>query len=160
GGSLLSHFEQCQIVHVTDGAPLELRDAQSSGFNTRRDYAQARREEAAEALSLAGISKNQIIELGVIDQQSSYQLVSLALRLSSLLHEIKPEIVLTQPYEGGHPDHDSTAFVVHAARQLLISERSTAPQIFEMTSYYQQNEKTIYSDFLWTEHCMPVTLKL
>jgi N-acetylglucosamine malate deacetylase 2 len=160
GGSLLSHFEWCKIVHLTDGAPTDMFDAQRTGFSSRRDYAQTRRDEAAEALSLAGIAKDQIIELGVIDQRASYELVGLARLLSGLFDELKPEIVFTHPYEGGHPDHDSSAFVVHAARRLLLNESATAPQIAEMTSYHQRDDKTIYSEFLNTEGCVPVTFEL
>ena len=41
-------------------------------------------------------------------------------------------MVLTHPYEGGHPDHDSTAFAVHAACALTPSP----PAIYEFTSYH------------------------
>jgi N-acetylglucosamine malate deacetylase 2 len=160
GGSLLSHFECCKIVHLTDGAPADMFDARRAGFSGRHDYAHARREEAAEALSLAGITKGQVIELGLTDQRASYELVGLARLLSRLFDEVKPEIVVTQPYEGGHPDHDSSAFVVHAARQLLLNESATAPQIVEMTSYHQRDDHTIYSDFLSSEGCVPVTFQL
>src|SRR5687768_15152635 len=85
GGSLLSHFEHCQVVHVTDGAPANKLYAQHAGFSTTFEYADARRAEAARALSLAGITEDQIIELGVTDQQLSYQLATVARRLSKLL---------------------------------------------------------------------------
>ena len=160
GGSLLSHFESCKIVHVTDGAPADMFDAQRAGFTSRRDYAVARCEEAATALSLAGITKNQIIELGVTDQRASHELVRLVRLLSELFDELKPEILVTHPYEGGHPDHDSSVFAVHAARQLLLSENATAPQIVEMTSYHQRDDETVYSEFLSSEGCVPVTFEL
>ena len=31
----------------------------------------------------------------------------------------QPDVVLTHPYEGGHSDHDSTAFAVHLAAGIL-----------------------------------------
>jgi N-acetylglucosamine malate deacetylase 2 len=160
GGSLLSQFKQCEVVHVTDGAPADMVDAQRAGFGDRRDYAHARREEAAAALSLAGITKDQIIELGVTDQRASYELAGLACLLSRLFAEIRAEIVFTQPYEGGHPDHDSTAFAVHAARQLLTNENATTPQIVEMTSYHHRDDKTVYSEFLNNDGCAPQTFEL
>ena len=49
GGSLLSRFEHCQVVHVTDGAPADIRYAKHAGFNTTFEYADARRDEAAMA---------------------------------------------------------------------------------------------------------------
>jgi LmbE family N-acetylglucosaminyl deacetylase len=147
-GSLLSRFEHCRIVHVTDGAPADMRDARRAGFEARNDYAQARRSEAVTALSLAGIAEDQIIELGLPDQQSSYQLVSLVQRLYELLRQLRPQIVITQPFEGGHPDHDATAFAVHQARRLLLYENETAPEIFEMTSYHRRDDYVVYSEFL------------
>ena len=160
GGSLLSQFEDCQVVHVTDGAPANTLYARHAGFSTTFEYADARREEAARALSLAGISENQIIELGVTDQQLSYQLVTVARRLSKLLSQIEPDIVITQPYEGGHPDHDATAFAVHLARRLLHDEKTIAPEIFEMTSYHRRDERVVYSEFLPREGSSPVTFPL
>jgi len=160
GGSLLSHFRHGKVVHVTDGAPANMLDARTLGFDVRSDYAQARSEESAQALSLAGISRNRIIEFGVTDQEASYQLVSLVRHLVRLMYETKAEIVITQPYEGGHPDHDSTAFAVHWARQLLIDRKATAPQIFEMTSYHQCGERTVYSDFVWRAGCFQLIFEL
>lgn len=148
GGSLLSRLKNCRVVHVTDGAPANMLFAHSANFSIREAYANARREEAARALSLAGISESQIIDLGVIDQQLSYQLLSVVRRLCELLREIEPEIVITQPYEGGHPDHDATAFAVHVARRTLHYEKTTAPEIFEMTSYYRRDDSVVYGDFL------------
>ena len=160
GGSLLSRFEHCQVVHVTDGAPANMLAAQHAGFKTRYEYAHARREEAASALSLAGICESQIIELGVTDQQLSYQMPSVARRLSKLLSQIEPDVVITQPYEGGHPDHDATAFAVHLARRLLHDDKTTAPEIFEMTSYHRRDERVVYSEFLPRTTSVPVTFAL
>ncbi|HEU5460580.1 MAG TPA: PIG-L family deacetylase [Pyrinomonadaceae bacterium] len=160
GGSLLSRFEHCQVVHVTDGAPANMLYAQHAGFNSTFEYADARREEAAMALALAGIAENQIIELGVTDQQLSYQMVSVARRLAKLLNQIEPDIVITQPYEGGHPDHDATAFAVHLARRLLHDEKTIAPEIFELTSYHRRHERVVYSEFLPRDGNVPVTFAL
>lgn len=159
GGSLLSHFRESHVVHVTDGAPTNMVDAQQAGFETRSDYAQARRQEAVAALALAGVAEDRIIELRVADQQSSYQLVHIASRLAELFDKLKSELVITQPYEGGHPDHDATAFAVHYARTLL-DENATAPQLFEMTSYHLREERVVYSDFLPHDGFSPLTFAL
>ena len=160
GGSLLSRFEHCHVVHLTDGAPANMVFAHRANFNTRDDYAQARREEAVRALSLAGISESQIIEFGVTDQQLSYQLVSVVRRLSELLHEVEPEVVITQAYEGGHPDHDATAFAVHVARSILHYKKAPAPDVFEMTSYHRRAESVVYEDFLPRDGNPSVTFAL
>ena len=52
GGSLLSHFEHSKVVYVTDGAPANMLDAQRAGFVAKNEYAHARSEESAQALSL------------------------------------------------------------------------------------------------------------
>jgi LmbE family N-acetylglucosaminyl deacetylase len=45
------------------------------------------------------------------------------------------EVVLSHAYEGGHPDHDASAFVVHAAVALLRAQGGRAPAIVEMAGY-------------------------
>ena len=45
GSSLLSHFGRSKVVHVTEGAPANMLDAQRAGFVARNDYAHARRLE-------------------------------------------------------------------------------------------------------------------
>jgi LmbE family N-acetylglucosaminyl deacetylase len=49
-----------------------------------------------------------------------------------LIKELHPAAILTHPYEGGHPDHDAAAFVVHAACVRVPSP----PEVFEFTSYH------------------------
>jgi LmbE family N-acetylglucosaminyl deacetylase len=51
--------------------------------------------------------------LPVPDQEASQDLAGLAACFRSILQGV--EAVFTHPYEGGHPDHDATAFAVHAA---------------------------------------------
>jgi LmbE family N-acetylglucosaminyl deacetylase len=87
-------------------------------------------------MGLAGIVPEQCGEMGCMDQQASLQLVKLARRLGELLRKLGPEMVLTHPYEGGHPDHDATAFAVHAACGLLRRRHLSPPAIVEMTSYH------------------------
>ena len=53
--------------------------------------------------------------------------------MAATIADVRPDLVVTHPYEGGHPDHDATAFAVHAARRLV---GVAAPPIAEMTSYH------------------------
>jgi N-acetylglucosamine malate deacetylase 2 len=135
-GARLPRWRSGLFVHVTDGAPRDGRDASAAGFASREDYARARREELLAALMRAGIAPERSCSLDLIDQEASSSLPPLSQALARWLSEARPEAVVTHPYEGGHPDHDATAFAVHAACWLLRSEGSTPPLIVEMTSYH------------------------
>ncbi len=102
------------LVHVTDGAPRALPDAAAAGFETPADYAAARRGELMAALDAAGVSPD-LVELGIVDQEASFHMPTLARALSRLFDAHGIEAVITHAYEGGHPDHDAAAFAVHAA---------------------------------------------
>lgn len=138
------------FAHVTDGAPRDLYDATRYGFASREAYAEARRGELAAGLALAGIPdpQRQTRELGVVDQEATANLVALARQIADLIAELRPEIVLTHPYEGGHPDHDATAFAVHAALRLLEKEGATPPLFIEATSYHNGPGGIVVSEFL------------
>ena len=115
------------VVHVTDGAPRDERYAQSKGFATREEYARARRREVASALGHVGITPERIRGLGYVDGEASLQLLELVFDIADLIDEVRPEIVLTHPYEGGHSDHDATAFAVHLACGILRRDKAPAP---------------------------------
>lgn len=102
------------VVHVTDGAPRTLTDAATAGFDAPADYAAARRGELTAALDAAGAAPD-LAELGVADQDASFHMPAIARALSRLFDAHSIEAVITHAYEGGHPDHDATAFAVHAA---------------------------------------------
>ncbi|HEX2973644.1 MAG TPA: PIG-L family deacetylase [Tepidisphaeraceae bacterium] len=135
-GTRLPRLHEAIFVMVTDGAPRDMRDATAYGFATRQDYAAARQQELQHALRLAGIEPNQIAPLGFVDQEASLNLADLARRVHSLLKGLRPAVVIAHPYEGGHPDHDASAFAVHAACQSLVKHQGTAPAIVEMASYH------------------------
>jgi N-acetylglucosamine malate deacetylase 2 len=62
---------------------------------------------------------------------------TLARSLAATLAEIAPVLVLCHPYEGGHPDHDATAFAVAATCRLLKTAGANVPFMGEFTSYHQ-----------------------
>jgi LmbE family N-acetylglucosaminyl deacetylase len=131
-----------RIIHITDGAPADMRDALARGFTTRQAYARARRDELLAALEAAGVGPERCCCLGVVDQEASFHMAAIVRRLSELLG---PGIVYTHPYEGGHPDHDATAFAVHAACRLL---GNCAPEVREFTSYYGRNGALVPYEFV------------
>ena len=102
------------IVHVTDGAPRNMYDAKRYGFATAEQYAAARRRELQAALRRAGVSP-QLIEIGVPDQQATFEIPRIVQELRRIIHRVQPGVVLTHPYEGGHPDHDACALAVRIA---------------------------------------------
>src|SRR5205814_9647467 len=58
-GASLALFRHLTLVHVTDGAPRALHDAQAAGFGTARDYAAARLRELRKARDAAGAAVEQ-----------------------------------------------------------------------------------------------------
>lgn len=127
----LPRLKGVRIIHVTDGAPSNMADAQAHGFATREAYATARRRELEDAMRLAGIAPEALIGLGIADQEAALRLAAMARLLTESLDGA--EIVLTHAYEGGHPDHDAVAFAVHAAARLL--RRGGAPAVIEVPLY-------------------------
>ncbi len=131
-GGMLGRMCNPFVLHVTDGAPRNLEFARAAGFETREEYARARRRELSCALRLAGIPETRMAALPIADQRASYDMAGLARNLGRHLREWKPALILTHAYEGGHPDHDATAFAVHAA----CGTMNDPPRIFEFTSYH------------------------
>ncbi len=113
-GASLHLLSELLLVHVTDGAPRAIADAAAAGFDTVTAYAAARRRELTAALQVAGVSPR-LVELGVPDQDASLDMQGLTHTLARLFEAHGIEAMLTHAYEGGHPDHDATAFAVHAA---------------------------------------------
>ena len=58
--------------------------------------------------------------LGVSDQAASAALRPLIVALREVLTRHGALAVLTHPYEGGHPDHDATAFIASRAGLPLL----------------------------------------
>jgi N-acetylglucosamine malate deacetylase 2 len=158
--TLLVRVPELRLLHVTDGAPRNLRDARAAGFAGWQDYTQARRAELATALGLAGVAAERAESLDIPDQGASFRLADLAHALAARCTELRPEVVVTHPYEGGHPDHDACAFAVHAACALLARRGSQAPTIVEMTSYHAGPDGLATGTFLERPGPEVVTLSL
>jgi LmbE family N-acetylglucosaminyl deacetylase len=133
-GAQLPRLPGIGLVHVTDGAPRDARDATAAGFASPGAYAQARRAELEAAMALAGVPADALVSLGVPDQEAFRDLAGIARRLAALMRERGTGIVLTHAYEGGHPDHDACAFAVAAACALRAGEGG-APAVIEMPYY-------------------------
>jgi len=147
-GAVLRGFPDVTIVHVTDGAPLDGDYAVRKGYESRDAYAEARRREVVAALNVIGLPQQRIRSLGLVDGEAAFHLVELCHKVADLFDELQPDVVLTHPYEGGHSDHDSTAFAVHLAAGMLLRQGQKAPVILELTSYHNYNGKRRVFSFL------------
>ncbi len=137
-GGLLPYLPHATVVHVTDGAPHRREWWGAPELPSREAYAQARRGELIAALTLAGVGENRLRSLGVADQEASVDLARLAHQMAGVITELHCDVVFTHSYEGGHPDHDATAFAVHAACRMLRRNGDDAPQIIEFAGYHAQ----------------------
>lgn len=147
-GELMGRLPEVALLHVTDGAPLDGKDALAAGFSSREEYAHARRLEARAALDVGGVRTVMFRTLGVPDQQASLRLLEITRRIARVLEELEPEAVITHPYEGGHPDHDATAFAVRCAWRMMRAREHRAPVLVEMTSYHNRSGCLAMGDFL------------
>lgn len=125
------------VLTVTDGAPRGSDDIAAAGCADVGEYAALRRRELADAMALAGIPAARLECFGIGDQQAARNMARLALRLAEWLGERQVGLVLTHPYEMGHPDHDAVALAVHAAAALLARAGRTPPRVVEFTSYHR-----------------------
>jgi N-acetylglucosamine malate deacetylase 2 len=141
-GVRLSKLSRATVVLMTDGAPRNMRDARAAGYATAEQYAKTRYTEALAALSLCGISPFEVIELHVADQESVRRLAPLSRSVAFILKHLACDIVVTHPYEGGHPDHDAAAFCAHAASTLLQAAHLKPPDVIvEFTSYHARSDE-------------------
>jgi N-acetylglucosamine malate deacetylase 2 len=125
-GALLQRMKHPFVVFATDGSPQDKFFWERYG--SRERYAEVRRQEAAAAMAAVGVSDYAFAELAE-DQQLFQNLPVAAERLRSIVIRFKPDAILTSAYEGGHPDHDSCAFLA------AESGASTGIPIFEAPLY-------------------------
>jgi LmbE family N-acetylglucosaminyl deacetylase len=146
-GALLCRAADVHVVHLTDGAPHDrgLWPRELAASVDRETYASIRREELLAALARAGVDPGRVHGLGFADQEAAHHLAAASRALASLLDEFQPELVITHPYEGGHPDHDAAAFVARAALRL---QRRRPPELAEMTSYHAGPQELVTGAFL------------
>ncbi|WP_245524294.1 PIG-L deacetylase family protein [Methylobacterium nonmethylotrophicum] len=147
-GAQLPRLSGLTVVHVTDGAPRDGRDAARRGFPDAASYAAARAGELDAALTLAGIPPERRIGLLHPDQGVAAIIAPLARHLAALFAERGIGVALTHAYEGGHPDHDAVALAVQGARRLLGHERLA---VIEMPFYHAGPDGLEAGSFLPTD---------
>jgi LmbE family N-acetylglucosaminyl deacetylase len=135
-GALLGRLRAVEVVFITDGAPRDGEDARARGFSGIESYAAARRLEAKDALGLAGVAPAATTWLDISDKEAVRHLAELARRLEAFIVARQPSVVIGHPYEGGHPDHDATAFAVQLGCRRIERAGGIAPRILEFGSYH------------------------
>ncbi len=128
-GGALGLLAHVTIVQLTDGAIDDPDAWTKAGVTSRADYRCVRSvEQAAACLALGTPAR--IVECHVIDQQTVGRLGALIDVVTP--HLVDADLVFTHPYEGGHVDHDSAAFIVQQACARLTQP----PARVEFASYH------------------------
>lgn len=145
---LVGRLRDATLIYLTDGAPRNGVEARAAGFATSGAYARARQRELRAMVNTAKIISSRIQILSIPEQEASADLSSVTRDLVRLFRAHSPEVIVTHPYEGGHPDHDAAAFVVQAACALLEKEGAHPPTVIEMTSYHNRGGAFHFGEFL------------
>jgi len=144
-GGRLADLDPVAIAIATDGAPQDPWFAHAAGCADPAAYAQLRRCELEAALAAGGVPIERARFWGFTDQDAVRHLRELKEAVHALLIEHRPEVVLTHPYEGGHPDHDAVAFAVHAAASDMPAP--ARPALLEMAYYHDSADGQVWGGF-------------
>ncbi len=147
-GCLISKLVEVTILHVTNGAAHVPDDAVKAGVKDPSEYAHVRRQECLSALAIAHVPADRVVELNFPDHFASLHLTDLTRRIAAFLQHSGADIVVTHPYEGGHPDHDATAFATHSALRLMEDNGLRPPVLFEMALHPSPDFKAKVPEFL------------
>jgi len=158
GASVLLPTFTSYVAYLTDGAPRDPRLWTGGPHGSRQGYSTLRCAEALRALQLAMVPGERIVWLGGIDQETVGKIGELTRKLVALLLELKPDLLVTHPYEGGHPDHDTAALVAHNALQQIPA--SGSPVLIEMTSYHACDGVCVTGEFLSFESVPELVIEL
>lgn len=150
-GARMERFRDSLFLCVTDGVVPGSEAAAANGGE--QAYRGLRRAEREAAFRHAGLHPRRALppsleELdgSITDQQAPFHLLRLARGLAAAIEQFRPEALITHPYEGGHPDHDSCAFAAYAATRLV---RGGAPPIVvEAPFYHYRRGAWVWGEFL------------
>ena len=140
-GILLQRNPNATVVIATDGAPQDSYFWKRYG--SREFYARMRRLEAEKSLKTAGI--HDCVFFGIRDQQLFRNLPQAITHLRELIKDRGIQAIVTHAYEGGHPDHDSCAFLGTA-----LGEEFRLP-VFEFALYRRRATELLTQTFLPAE---------
>lgn len=135
-GGRLDQLAGALLVCVTDGVPRYPQPVEPEASASRAGAVRARAAELDRVVELAGIPPDKVQRLGLVEGEAAWHMPTLVDQLVELIIAWRPEVILTHAYEGGHPDHDTTALATHCARALLTRERGPVPTLVEMAGYH------------------------
>lgn len=147
-GLVIMYHPDSIILHLTDGAPVNMHDALHAGFSSRDEYSSCRLKELSTALTLIDIHSDQCFNLNIIDQNSVYCIPDIITTIIDFINRYKPDIILTHSYDGGHPDHDTASFATWAACKILLKKDQCTPVIAEFATYHGKCKQISRLDFL------------
>ncbi|WP_210528766.1 PIG-L deacetylase family protein [Rubellimicrobium arenae] len=151
--SRLDCLEDLSIIHLTDGAPRDLRDARQAGVDTVENYAELRRQELRTAMAALGSTA----ELRCYWHPDQEAILHGAAIVQNLVRDLwGAGAVITHPYEHGHPDHDAAALCVALACRRFEAERRPVPDRFEFPSYHLRQGQARFGEF-WPDASAPET---
>lgn len=131
-GALMQQMRRPVVVFATDGAPHDPYFWKDYG--SREAYAEVRRQEARQALAIAGaepVFLSDRVAGGIADQELFRRLPQAAEACARVIDEIRPQALLTLSYEGGHPDHDSACFLS------VVTGRQVGTPVWESPLYHR-----------------------
>ncbi len=134
-GCLISKLMDVTILHATDGIGVELKHQSDSRFQKHDDHSDRIHGECLAALALANVPEDKVIDFSLPQYGLAQRLTYLTRKITAFLQQSRSDIILTHPYEGGHPDHDAIAFATHSALRILNHNGFKPPAVFEMALY-------------------------
>jgi LmbE family N-acetylglucosaminyl deacetylase len=159
-GGHLATLTNVRVVVLTDGAPHNNIDARFYGYPNWKIYADARKCELETALAVAGISPHWLTRICVPDKEAAFHLAELAERLSLIFRQDSLDLVITHAFEGGHADHDATAFAVRAALVLDARLGVRPPELLEMPFYFWRDGEFYAQEFADGSNVAAITASL
>ncbi|HEY6271331.1 MAG TPA: PIG-L family deacetylase [Terriglobales bacterium] len=136
-GGLMQKMKRAVVLFATDGAP------RAEGFwrqyGSRQAYAQLRREEANNAVGLAGASAVFLADHaadGIADQELFRNLPIAIAAIDKIVAQTAAECLLAPNFEGGHPDHDAACFIAS------VIGRSRRLPVWESPLYHRRADGT------------------
>jgi len=121
-----SNRDRVTVVFTTNGAGGNWKESNA----VQRAVSAARFKEACDALAVIGIDAAEIVCLGFPDGGLHRYIPEASDDIATLIRAIDPHMIYVHAMEGGHRDHDVTAFVVQQ-----VSTRLRIEPIFEWAEY-------------------------